>query len=817
MNDRFDLVFPRIRFLEIRNGFPCAGKTLDKTVYTVRQLGAAELSRAHDNEGIHMGLQFTLAKGIGAISTWGLKNVFKRPAGNFPGKIALYVDPTLLAGLRPKMRKGSVLVVGTNGKTTTTNLIADALEADGKQVICNRGGANLDSGVATSLLQADEADWGIFETDELWLAKILPHLKCTYVVLLDLFHDQMDRIAEIDTIQNSIIVALATSPDTVLLYNADDPNCTYIAKRSSNRSIGFGVRGALTPHDGGTKSAPMQLCQICGNPLDYDIRQYDQLGDYRCTSCDFERPIREFEAHDASVESGHVSFNLDGPTGTWPISTNASGAYMVYNLTAVAACSYLLGCSQEAVSQAIGAFNPTNGRLETMQVQGLSVLTNLAKNPAGFAQNIDIVVQGQGPAKVAFFVNDKEGDGRDTSWLWDIDFEALAKRQGLSVFAGGIRARDLLLRMKYAGIDARIANSVAEVFSAPDPRLQDPKATLLDAAIAQNDEHAIDVYLIANYTALPPVLAEVRELAKQTPASTPQPAPQADSQNGTLAERARKAAAEREIPSTQASGANDAQPTEPVRIVEVLPDVLNLFGDVKNALILAKRLEWRDIPVDVARITHGCDTDEAVALIEAADILCIGTGGVRETRLALADLRPLAPALQAFLAKHGVLLAVDSGFQLLGKTCAIGSETIEGLGFVDMTSTGSDATNRMVGDIAGNSKLAQLPVIGYENHATRTHLAQTLSPFVTLSTRGKHGNNDSDTDDRDGVLLDTLVGTYLHGPVLAKNPEVADALLSSALDHFHARTGYPEPALNPLDDAIERDANSFMAQRLNAK
>ena len=114
-----------------------------------------------------MGLQFTLAKGIGAISTWGLKNIFKRPAGNFPGKIALYVDPTLLAGLRPKMRKGSVLVVGTNGKTTTTNLIADALEADGKQVICNRGGANLDSGVATSLLQADEADWGIFETDEL--------------------------------------------------------------------------------------------------------------------------------------------------------------------------------------------------------------------------------------------------------------------------------------------------------------------------------------------------------------------------------------------------------------------------------------------------------------------------------------------------------------------------------------------------------------------------------------------------------------------------------------------------------------------------
>lgn len=779
-----------------------------------------------------MGLQLTLAKGIGAISTWGLKNVFRRPAGNFPGKIALYVDPTLLAGLRPKMRKGSVLVVGTNGKTTTTNLIADALEADGQEVICNRGGANLDSGVATSLLQADEADWGVFETDELWLAKILPHLKSEYVVLLDLFHDQMDRIAEIDTIQNSIIVSLATSPDTVLLYNADDPNCAYIAARCANRTLGFGVREDLSPRDDnaqGTRTeAPMQLCQMCGQPLAYGIRQYDQLGDYHCTSCDFARPARDFEAHGASVESGSVSFNLDGPQGTWRIATKASGAYMVYNLTAVAACAHLLGCSQEAASQAISAFNPTNGRLQTLQVQGLSVLTNLAKNPAGFAQNIGIVVNGEGPAKVAFFVNDKEGDGRDTSWLWDIDFEALNTRPGLSVFTGGIRARDLQLRMKYAGIDARIVNSVADVFNAPDPRLQDPEASLLEAALAQNDADAIDVYLIANYTALPPVLEEVRELAGKPAPGASATAAQEAPQKGELAERARKAALEREAAGAQSAegdgpaNAGDDVPPEPVRIVEVLPDVLNLFGDTKNALILAKRLEWRGIPVDMQRITHGCSSDQAAidkasALIEAADILCIGTGGVREARLALKDLRPLAPALRSFVASRGVLLAVDTGFQLLGKTCAIGNKQQEGLGLVDMTSAAADDAERMLGDLAGDSKLAQLPVIGYENHATRTHLAQTLAPFATLSTRGKHGNNDADSDDRDGVLLGTLVGTYLHGPVLAKNPEVADALLSSALDRYHARIGCAEPALTPLDDEVERGANAFMAQRLNAK
>ena len=148
-----------------------------------------------------MGLQFAAACGIGAVSTWGLKHVFHRPAANFPGKVALYVDPDVIAHLATRLREGSVVVVGTNGKTTTTNLLADVIEASGKTVVCNRTGANLDSGVATSLLQSKGADWGVFETDELWLARILPRLQATYVLLLNLFRDQLDRCGEIDRIQ----------------------------------------------------------------------------------------------------------------------------------------------------------------------------------------------------------------------------------------------------------------------------------------------------------------------------------------------------------------------------------------------------------------------------------------------------------------------------------------------------------------------------------------------------------------------------------------------------------------------------------------
>ncbi|MFR3090859.1 MAG: hypothetical protein ACLTMP_03180 [Eggerthella lenta] len=139
-----------------------------------------------------MGLQFASARRRRRFNVGSQK---RSAAANFPGKIALYADPRVIADLAPRLQKGSVCVVGTNGKTTVTNLLADALETAGQRVVCNRTGANLDSGVATALLHAREADWGVFECDELWLAKILPHLQANYVVLLNLFRDQLNAWA----------------------------------------------------------------------------------------------------------------------------------------------------------------------------------------------------------------------------------------------------------------------------------------------------------------------------------------------------------------------------------------------------------------------------------------------------------------------------------------------------------------------------------------------------------------------------------------------------------------------------------------------
>ena len=145
------------------------------------------------------------------------------------------------------------------------------------------------------------------------------------------------------------------------------------------------------------------------------------------------------------------------------MSARFSGAYMVYNLAAVSVAASLLGCTNEALQKAVDAFDPQNGRLQTYDLAGRRVLLNLAKNPTGFNQNLKIVAQDQAPKVVAFFINDKEADGRDVSWLWDIDFEELAQAGPLTAYAGGIRGRDMAVRLKYAGIDAQTVESADDL------------------------------------------------------------------------------------------------------------------------------------------------------------------------------------------------------------------------------------------------------------------------------------------------------------------------------------------------------------------
>lgn len=512
-----------------------------------------------------MGIRSRLAIVSSAITTWAVRHLAHRPGGSLPGKVALTIDPEIISELQGKFKDGCIVVVGTNGKTTTTNLLADVIEASGKTVLCNRGGDNLKNGIATALLQGEKSDWGVIECDELWLGKILPELKADWVVLLNLFRDQLDRCGEIEIIQSSIINALTSTPNAGLIYNADDPLCAYIAKRvieyrNGNRGKkldrGETSIGKNAKHDGGqtdaishdpdavrcdskteanndkektkqhasvfsniipfgllesmelaqNKVTDATLCQVCSHLFNYEYRQYGQLGYYKCPNCGFHRPELQFLAKDIKLNVGSLEFEAcDEANGICNhLTARFSGTYNVYNLLAIYSCSQTIGCSFKAFQNAIDKFNPKNGRLQWYKIKTHKVLLNLAKNPTGFNQNLRIISEDQKPFAVAFFINDQVVDGHDISWIWDIDFEEIvAINKGIFVFAGGSRKNDLQVRLKYAGIKAQLVNSVEEVLSDLD-------------RLVQNGELPIDaaLYVITNYSALPPVRESLNKIGE---------------------------------------------------------------------------------------------------------------------------------------------------------------------------------------------------------------------------------------------------------------------------------------------------------------
>lgn len=739
-----------------------------------------------------MSLRFSLAKAAGAVSTWGLRHVAHRPAANLPGKIALKIDPSLLDELRSKCTQGSVITVGTNGKTSTNNLLADAFEAAGRTIICNRTGANLAAGISSALLQQPAAQWGVFECDELWLAHVLPHLRSNYVLLLNLFRDQLDRCGEIDRIQTSIAGALTASPDTVLVYNADDPLCARIADEVPNRTVAFGLSESMGLAQNTVTDA--QMCQKCDGMVRYHYRQYGQLGDYFCDQCDFARPTLDFAGRDIAIGPSGVTMEVCGPTGCESVHTPQPTPYAAYNLVASYALCREVGIPTADFQRAQDAFNPRNGRLQRYRLGGRDVLLNLAKNPTGFNQNLKIVEADRGPKMVAFFINDQVADGRDISWIWDIDFEELADQPDTVVFAGGSRAHDLAVRLKYAGIEAAVIESIEDAFA----RL----GALTAAAVLPADAA---VYAIANYTALPPVHAALNAMEVAEPAeaaaciadAAPTPRP------GDPAE------APASEGRSEESGDATATSEPPVVIAHMLPDLLNLYGDGGNVRILEQRLRWRGIPVEVRRIQHG----EAVDFSQV-DLVFMGGGPDREQKLASEQLLAMRDELAAYVEGDGPLLAICGGYQILGRQWLWGDELVPGLGLIDMeTRRPGTSADRLIDNMVLESPLAAHPVVGYENHAGRTYLGEGVEGFGRVVSSCGHGNND---DDRvEGARYKNVVGTYSHGPLLSKNPEVADWLLARALERRTQRTGTPTADLAPLDDSAELAANASMVKRLS--
>lgn len=716
-----------------------------------------------------MNFRSSLACTSSDIARWGLRSILKRQGGVLPGRIAMKIDPELLSDLASFV-DCSVVITGTNGKTTTSNLIADAVAASGATVVCNRAGNNMEPGVVGALLEARSGlkrsggkRVGVFECDELYTVRVLPKLKPTYFVLLNLFRDQLDRYGEIDHTQDVIAHALELSPATTLIYNADDPLCASIAARVPNTSIAFGIDGATgTEPD---RISDSRFCSQCNAPLEYDYVQYGQLGAYHCPSCGWSRPALLRRVTDVELTCNGYGFDLTfGPEAKAPathITTRYNGLYMVYNVAAAFFAAHELGVDSAHLQPTLDAYVPAGGRMGRWEIAGRTVEANLAKNPVGFDRQIQSI-KTAGGRLCAFFLNDNDADGHDVSWIYDVDFERIADTPGLVAFVGGTRAHDMQVRLKYAGIDAGIISNIEQAIG----------------AVA--DEEAVDTcYAVANYTAFPPLVKELDEL-KDTDASS-------------VASHAATRADGSAVPT-------DIVPVElsrPLRIVYLYPDALNLYGDGGNVIALERRCAWRGIPVLVDEVRMGETLD-----LTDADIVMMGGGSDRDQLAVAHELIAQKDKVAAYVEDGGSLLAICGSYQLLGRSYYMGENRIEGLGVIAAeTVRGSD---RLIGNVAVKTDLASEPFVGFENHGGRTLLDAEAMPLGTSVVTGTGNNGD---DGFEGLIYKGVIGTYLHGPALPKNPELADWLIAHALERRGDAQANALLPLKPLDDAYEHAAH----------
>jgi UDP-N-acetylmuramyl tripeptide synthase len=425
---------------------------------------------------------------------------------SLPGLLARVIDPRLARRLSAQLRHGSVVVTGTNGKTTTSGLVAYVLRGAGLRIWRNREGSNLARGVTTALLmragssgrlrEGGDAAF-VFEVDEAAFRQVVAELVPRLIVVTNLFRDQLDRYGEVDLVAERWRAAIATLPETTLLaLNADDPSVAALADAHQGRVLYYGVEEAPV-HEGDDArihTIDTRTCPRCRAPLHYGRRFYSHVGHWACLSCGYARPKPDVSASGVVLSSLEgARFELSTPEGVVAIGVALPGLYNVYNVLAAATAGVAVGTPLPALAAAVARFTPQFGRAERIAVRGRTVHLLLAKNPTGINEVLRALGSDGRRHHLLLLLNDRAADGEDVSWIWDADFEQvlpLAER----ITAGGTRAYDLALRLKYAGWEPQ--HIAPEIVAA------------LAHALEQTPEGET-LYVIPTYTAMLAVRGEL--------------------------------------------------------------------------------------------------------------------------------------------------------------------------------------------------------------------------------------------------------------------------------------------------------------------
>ncbi len=650
------------------------------------------------------------------------------------GRVGLFLEPDLLAVLA--VGRQVALVSGTNGKTTTTRLLAAAL-GGAPRVASSAAGANLPPGLAVALAASPPGAPAVLEVDEAYLGTVAAAVAPEVVVLLNLSRDQLDRVSEVRMVANRWRRALS-GLETTVVANADDPLVVWAA--GSVAKVIWVAAGLLWHGDA-------VGCPSCDGRIVFS-RPEEHLPGWAC-ACGFARP------HPDAVLTGDELVTADGRHLRLELAL--PGRANRANAAVAAIAAGVLGVDEADALASMSSVADVEGRFATVTRDAVTARLLLAKNPAGWTELLDMLDGGTDPVVIG--INARIADGHDPSWLWDVAFERLA---GRLVVATGDRRRDLAVRLRYAGV---------------------AHTTVADQGDALGASGAPRVEYVGNYTAFQDLRRQLARPAHGQPHRMGTPVvvpsavvPEPTSTGGGTGGRSRPA------------GRRAAPGESALRVVVIYPDLLGTYGDGGNGRVLAARAAWRGVATElVLAVAHA-------PLPEGADLYCIGggeDGPEVQAAEALGD-----GALERAVAHGATVLAVCAGYQIMGTSFpGADGRPHRGVGLLDID-TVKGAGRRAVGEIVAQplavpgETVALDRLTGFENHAAVTRRGPSVQPLARVIS----GVGDGGGSGTDGARAGRVIGTYLHGPVLARNPTLADLLLALATGSVPA----------PLDDEEEQ-------------
>lgn len=417
-----------------------------------------------------------------------------RGATTLPGRVALKVKRNVLSDLSKNVKV--IIVTGTNGKTTSCRIIEEGLKTAGKTYFINKSGANLITGITASFIMnstitgKNKMEYAIVECDENAFREVSRYIRADVVLVTNVFRDQLDRYGEVTHTLNAIKESVLNLPDATVCLNADCSLTYSMSKDIPNKIITYGVN---VPFDKDAKEPEIsdaKYCIFCKHEYKYSYHTYGHLGGFECIECGYKRKNPDFAVDSVEeLKSNHsvVITDFNGDKNITKI--NIGGTYNIYNAIGCAAGLYVLGISQENIYTALQNFNGAFGRMEQFVSGDNKINVILVKNPAGFSQTMSFLKSIEDDFTMILSLNDNAADGRDVSWIWDVDFADIFKKSNVKdIYVTGKRCYDMAIRVKYEGV----GNREIKVIENED------YDKLVDIATSQDR----DVYIVPTYTSM---------------------------------------------------------------------------------------------------------------------------------------------------------------------------------------------------------------------------------------------------------------------------------------------------------------------------